>query len=80
VAELHDIRPRRRTPEVRDAELWSEWVAVVGTEFTGPAAHPELDDERITELARRRDLIRERTLAAIREKHPEIKAGEGNDG
>lgn len=47
-------------------ELWAEWVAVVGTAFTDRSAHPELSDERIAELARRRDLTRRRTLDAIR--------------
>lgn len=47
-------------------ELWSEWVDLVGSAFTGPDAHPELSDERITALARRRDRIREQTLARIR--------------
>lgn len=49
-------------------ELWAEWVAIVGSEFASPAAHPELGEERITELARRRDLTRRRTLDAIRKR------------
>jgi hypothetical protein len=54
-------------------ELWAEWVAVAGTAFAGPSAHPELSGERIAELARRRDLTRQRTLDAIR-------AGEADGG
>ena len=52
-------------------ELWSDWVALVGTDFISPDAHPELNDARIAELARRRDLIRQRTLAAIKGQTPE---------
>ena len=29
-------------------ELWSEWVDLVGSASTGPDAHPELSEERIT--------------------------------
>jgi hypothetical protein len=53
-------------------QLWSDWAQLAGPDFTGPDAHPELSDAEIAGLARKRDEIRERTLAAIRGRHPEI--------
>src|SRR4051794_20256283 len=32
------------------SQLWQEWAALVGSDFTAPKAHPELPDERIAEL------------------------------
>jgi hypothetical protein len=52
-------------------ELWSEWVKMVSPGFTSRAAHPDLSDERIAELAARRDEIREQTLARMRDGIPE---------
>ena len=43
-------------------ELWREWVDISGVRLS-PEDHPELSDERIAELARRRDETRARTLA-----------------
>ena len=54
-------------------ELWSEWVRLVGSAFAGPDAHPDLNDERITELARQRDEIRERALARIRKQGGDLR-------
>jgi hypothetical protein len=53
-------------------QLWSEWATIAGSEFTGPGAHPELSGAEIAKLARKRDEIRARTLAAIREQHPDL--------
>ena len=46
-------------------ELWSEWDDLPGTDSSS-AGNPELSDERIAELARRRDETRARTLERIR--------------
>lgn len=46
-------------------ELWAEWVSISGVS-TSPEDHPDLSDDRIAELARRRDETRRRTLARIR--------------
>jgi hypothetical protein len=48
-------------------QLWQRWVAIVGSDYTQRKAHPDLNDERITELAHERDEIRQRTLARILE-------------
>lgn len=50
-------------------ELWAEWVTAY--EIAGgsidPAAHPDLSDERIAELAARRDATRAATMQRIAE-------------
>ena len=38
------------------AQLWHEWAALVGSEFTDPEAHPDLSEEGIAALARQNDL------------------------
>jgi hypothetical protein len=48
-------------------ELWSGWLHISGV-GTDPADHPELSDERIAELARKRDETRARTLERIWER------------
>jgi hypothetical protein len=45
-------------------ELWAEWAGLPGTSWQ-PEDHPDLSDERISELARRRDDKRARTLDRI---------------
>lgn len=47
-------------------ELWRRWCDVSGVSFL-QSDHPELGDDRLAELARKRDEARTRTLAAIRE-------------
>ena len=42
-------------------ELWVEWMDLSGVS-ADPADHPELSDEHIARLARRRDETRARTL------------------
>jgi hypothetical protein len=46
-------------------QLWREWVDLSGVSLD-PAEHPELSDERITELAGKRDQIRTGVLAKLR--------------
>ena len=56
-----------RTDGERDkavSQAWQEWAIAYGS----PKPTPEWD-ERVTELAAKRDEIRNRTLAAIRERH-----------
>jgi hypothetical protein len=48
-------------------ELWRHWCDVSRASLS-PADHPELGDERLAGLARRRDETVARTLAAIRER------------
>jgi hypothetical protein len=45
--------------------LWTRWHRIAGVS-SSPADHPHLSEERIAELARERDRIREATLARIR--------------
>lgn len=45
-------------------EVWSDWVDLSGVSLL-PEDHPELSDERIAELARKRDATRARVLARI---------------
>ena len=46
-------------------EAWREWQDIPGVS-TAPEDHPELGDERIAELARRRDEMRAQALATLR--------------
>lgn len=46
-------------------QAWDEWASLVGPDFTGPKAHPDLNERRIHELTMKRREIRERTLRAI---------------
>ena len=49
-------------------ELWKQWFAFVDDpEFVRPERHPDLSDEYVTELARKRDIDRQRTLDRIAE-------------
>lgn len=43
-------------------QLWTEWAHHVGDDFTGPEAHPELNDGSLEALAAERDRMREETL------------------
>lgn len=45
-------------------ELWLDWLAISGAS-TSPADHPELSDERISELALRRDEKRAAALGML---------------
>jgi hypothetical protein len=45
-------------------EMWGEWADLPGVSLR-PGDHPGLSDERIAELARRRDEIRARTLGRM---------------
>jgi hypothetical protein len=45
-------------------ELWHRWARLVGSDYTGPAAHPELAAAEGS-LARARRRTREETLAAL---------------
>lgn len=47
-------------------ELWVEWLEISGVSMD-PREHPDLSDERITELAVRRDEKRAHALARLRE-------------
>jgi hypothetical protein len=46
-------------------ELWSDWVDVSGVSLS-QTDHPDLSDERIAELAQRRDATRAATLERMR--------------
>lgn len=48
-------------------QAWMEWADVVGTDYLGPHAHPDLNERRIHELASDRRRIREQTLRRIDE-------------
>jgi energy-coupling factor transporter ATP-binding protein EcfA2 len=48
-------------------ELWAEWVALVGDDGASPLSWPGLSDERIAELARRRDGKRGDALRRLRD-------------
>jgi len=45
-------------------ELWCDWLEISGVS-TDPADHPDLSDERIRELAARRDATRDQTLRRL---------------
>lgn len=47
-------------------QLWMRWSSLVGSDYTGPKAHPELAASEAA-LARQRDSIREATLKRIAE-------------
>lgn len=47
-------------------EAWMEWAHIVGTGFTGPKAHPDLDEKRVYDLATKRRETRDATLKSIR--------------
>lgn len=48
-------------------ELWAEWLAIYESQGGSPSpkAHPDLSDERIRDLAARRDATVQRTLALL---------------
>lgn len=54
-------------PDIEKAtgQAWQEWAEIVGSDFTGPEAHPDLGEEAIKALARKRDGIREETLKRL---------------
>lgn len=45
-------------------QLWHRWAGLVGSDYTGPAAHPELAASERS-LARQRDVKRESTLRRL---------------
>lgn len=59
---VHDASDRDKALH----ELWSEWDDLPDTD-SSPAGNPDLTDELISQLARKRDETRARTLARIRE-------------
>ncbi len=67
VCVMYGISPARHETEREKAayEVWLTWSELVGPDAT--TAHPDLTDERITELARQRDTKRAETLARIKE-------------
>jgi hypothetical protein len=56
-AGIHDETDRDKAV----SQLWHEWNNLVGSEFSDPEAHPDLDDDAIAALARQYDLRRHLT-------------------
>lgn len=46
-------------------QAWSEWAHLVGSDYTSPKAHPDLNERRLHELVTTRRAIRADTLKKI---------------
>lgn len=48
-------------------QAWMEWANHVGSDYTSPRAHPDLNERRIHELDATRKRVRNETLRSIEE-------------
>ncbi len=48
-------------------QAWMEWAHLVGSDYTGPKAHPDLNEKKVHDLSAKRREIRTETLKRIRE-------------